>query len=186
MTPREAARALLRDRLVAAEQVIARDAAVLEHVGRGVVGADAELLLLVRDDEAGRALLDQERLDAGAPGRRVDRRPHHHALGAAAGGDEDLLAVEHPVVAVERRGGAHQRRIGAAARLGDRHRERSGRPTSRFCSGVPAACSAELPRPRFAAAHAHRVVAPRLAHGDQHAQHRHAGVVRRCARRCGS
>ena len=62
------------------------------------------------------------------PARLVDRRPHHDALGAAAGGDEDLLAVQHPLVAVEHGGGAHARRIGAAARLGDRHRQRQVAP----------------------------------------------------------
>jgi hypothetical protein len=46
-------------------------------------------------------------------------------------------------------GGLHLRRIGAAARLGDRHREREPFHFS-CCSGVPDARSAALPRPPFA------------------------------------
>ena len=41
-------------------------------------------------------------LIAARPWLAVERRPHHDQLGAVAGGDEDLLAVEHVLVAVER------------------------------------------------------------------------------------
>jgi hypothetical protein len=45
--------------------------------------------------------LDDERLDRLAALAAVKRGPHHDQLGAIAGGDEDLLAVEHVLLAVE-------------------------------------------------------------------------------------
>jgi len=67
----------LRD-LGAAEDVVERHPAVLEDERRRVRGPDAELVLDLGDVHAGRPRLDHERLDAGAAGGAVERRPHHH------------------------------------------------------------------------------------------------------------
>src|SRR5699024_285883 len=65
-----------------------------------------------------------ERLDGGAALALVDGRPHDDVVGTGAGGDEDLGAVEHVLVAVEPRRGGHGGRVGAEVGLGDGH----GRP----------------------------------------------------------
>ena len=61
-------------------------------------------------------------LIAARPCDAVERRPDDDQVGALAGGDVDLLAVEHVLVAVELRGGADRGRVRARLRLGDRHR----------------------------------------------------------------
>ena len=66
--------------------------------------------------------LDHERLDRGAALVAVERRPHDDEVGALAGGDVDLLAVEDVLVAVEDGGGADRGRVRARLGLGDRHR----------------------------------------------------------------
>jgi hypothetical protein len=50
----------------------------------------------------------------------VGHGEHHHEVGLVAAGDEDLLAVDDPVVAVAHRTGLDVARVGAGARLGDR------------------------------------------------------------------
>ena len=114
---------LLRVDVGAAEDVRLRDAAVLEHDRRGIRRADAELVIEPHDVHARRALRDEERLDRGAAERQIERRPHDDRVRALARGHEDLLAVEHPLLAVEARGRADRGRVGAGARLGDRHRD---------------------------------------------------------------
>ena len=106
--------------LLAAEQVLDRDAAVLEdHLG-GVRGADAELRLLLALAQAGGALADDEGgLAAGAEGR-VDGGDDDVDVGDAAVGDEDLGPVEDPLVAVALRGRLQALDVGAGLRLGDR------------------------------------------------------------------
>ena len=61
-------------------------------------------------------------LIAARPDGAVERRPDDDQVGAVAGGDEDLLAVEHVLVAVELGGGADRGRVRAGLGLGDRHR----------------------------------------------------------------
>ena len=106
----------------------------------------------------GRALGDHERLDRRPAELPVEGRPHHDGVGAVAGGDEDLLAVEDVLVAVEDRGRLDVRRVRAGAGLGDRHRRprrrrsaraaRRRRPRrSRSCRG-PAAASRAAARRR--------------------------------------
>ena len=108
---------------------------------------------------ARRAGLDDERLDAGAAGGLVDRRPHDDEAvrlveRALAAGAEDLGAVQHPVVAVahapwlviaaesEPQPGSV---IAIAAHFGLPSWKR---PRKRLrCSGVPAAATAAPPRP---------------------------------------
>ena len=89
---------------------------------RGVRSFDAELVLEALDRDAGVLARNDERLDRRAAHGLVQRRPHHDVGGARAGGDEDLLAVDHVLIAVERGGGRDRGRVGAEARLGDRHR----------------------------------------------------------------
>ncbi len=66
--------------------------------------------------------LDDERPDRRPAHGAVERGPDDDQVGAVAGGDEDLLAVEHVLVAVEVGGGADRGRVRARFRLGDRHR----------------------------------------------------------------
>ena len=63
-----------------------------------------------------------ERLDRRAAQALVEGRPHHDAVGALAGGDVDLLAVDDVLVAVLAGGGLDVRGVRAGAGLGDRHR----------------------------------------------------------------
>ena len=89
-------------------------------------GPKVDDFTIERDRDTGRSVLDDERLDAGTPGRLVDGRPHddesfgfHQRL--VSGGTEDLRAVQHPMVAVAHGGRLNRRRVRAAAGLGDRH-----------------------------------------------------------------
>ena len=63
------------------------------------------------------------------------------------GGDEDLLAVEHVLVAVQLRGGADRGRVRAGLRLGDRHRRPTCRRSARAARRSATEAIAELPRP---------------------------------------
>ena len=126
---REAARVL---DLGAAEQGLLGHAAVLEPERGGVRGADAQLVLQALEHQPGVGALDHERLDRRAALARVQRRPHHHQLGALPGGHVDLLAVEHPLVAVLDGRGADRRRVRPRLGLGDGHR----RPAARVELGL--------------------------------------------------
>ena len=53
------------------------------------------------------------------PQLRVDRRDHDVDVGDPAVGDEDLGAVEDPLVAIELRRGLQALDVGAGLRLGD-------------------------------------------------------------------
>jgi hypothetical protein len=101
-------------------------AAVLQqHLG-GVGGADAELALLLALAQAGGAGRDHEAGLAAMAEGRVDGGHDHVDAGDAAVGDEDLLAVQDPVVAVADGPGAEAGDVGAGARLGDRERAHLG------------------------------------------------------------
>ena len=71
-------------------------------------------------DRPGRALGHDERGLAAVAEVRVDGRDDDGHVGDAAVRDEDLGAVEHPLVAVQLGGGAQRAHVGAGARLGDR------------------------------------------------------------------
>ena len=117
-----ARKALLGLDVGAAEQVLLGDAAVLEaEVGR-VGRADPELVLEPVELQAGVVALDHERLDRGTSLLGIERRPHHDQVGAVTGGDEDLLAVEDILVAVESGGRADRGGVRSRVGLGDRHR----------------------------------------------------------------
>src|SRR4029450_4308895 len=86
--------------LGAAEEAVGGDAAVLQqHLG-GVGGADPELPLLLALAQAGRARRDHEAGRAAVAGGGGGGGHPQVDAGDAAVGDEDLLAVQDPVVAV--------------------------------------------------------------------------------------
>ena len=88
-----------------------------------------------------------ERLDRRPAQRLVERRPHHDVGGPRTGGDEDLLAVDDVLVAVEFGGRGHRGRVGAEARFGDRHRGPDSLPSRSSCSSVATPEIAALPSP---------------------------------------
>ena len=97
------------------------NAHVLEdHLG-GLRCADADLVLLLALREPGRVLGDDEGGLAAVAQVGVDGGHDHVHVGDAAVGDEDLGAVEHPLVGllVELGGGAQRLDVGAGAGLGD-------------------------------------------------------------------
>ena len=105
--------------LLAAEQVVARNAAVLEHDLGGLRRADAELGLLVTELQPGVVAGDDERCLPAVAERGVDGGDDHGHVGDAAVGDEGLGPVQDPVVAVALRGRAQRLDVGAGRRLGD-------------------------------------------------------------------
>ena len=111
---------------LAAEQVVVRDADVIEREARRLVAARAHLVLDLEDLEAGRAALDDERAVPVAAEGRVDRRPHDDPLGARRVRAEHLLPGEHPLVALLAGAGLDPGDVAAGARLGHRHRPPAG------------------------------------------------------------
>src|SRR5690606_29371945 len=103
------------------DQVLRRDAAVVERQLRGVRRQPAHLLQLAADGEPGRALLDDQQRDAvrpwftGADSRGDEVRAH-------AGGDVGLGAVDDVVVAVAAGRGAEVGHVGPAIWFGDGQR----------------------------------------------------------------
>ena len=108
-----------------AKHEVGRDTAVLKHdfIGR----AAAEHRDLALDDEAGRALLDDEGGDAALPRIAADAGHDDDEIGGAA--DPDLAAVQHPLIAVEHCPRLHRGRIAAGARFRDPDR-RDCRPAT--------------------------------------------------------
>src|SRR6201999_4495303 len=88
--PGAAALQLALQLLVAAEQVLGRDPAFVEHDLGGVGGADPELRLLLALGQPRRPLLDHEGGLAAGAERRVDGGDDDMDVGDAAVGDEDL------------------------------------------------------------------------------------------------
>ena len=113
IAPREPA---LRVDRRGAQEVLLGHPAVDEPERRGIGGADPELLVEALEDQPRVVALDDERLDRRAAPGAVERRPHDDQVGAVAGGDVDLLAVEHVVVAVEDRGRADRGGVRARPR----------------------------------------------------------------------
>ncbi len=182
-----AARALVRlHALIAAEQMIARDAAIAERERRRVGGADAELLLLPHHLKTRRAFFDDEAFDARAPGALVDRRPNYNCVALNAGGHEDLVAVQHPLVAIEPRCGLDRLGVGADVRLGDRHGEQLIAPARLLllrarCAKRCVAKSKPAPAAKGQAAEAQAAkdaVGRARRHRDEHLQRHHRRIVR--------
>ena len=96
-----------------------RDAAILEDKLGGGAAADTHLLLLLADAEAGVGLLDDEGADALGAEALVGHGDDDEHVGVAAVGDENLAAVEHPLVAVEDSGGLLTGGVGTGVGLGE-------------------------------------------------------------------
>ena len=113
---------LLVQLLLAAQQVLHRHAHVVQHHLGGVRGADADLVLLLALRVALAVLLDDERGLAAVAELGVHGGHDHGHVGDAAVGDEDLGAVQDPLVRglVELGGGAQRLDVGAGAGLGHR------------------------------------------------------------------
>src|SRR3954465_11711308 len=103
-----------------AEQVVGADAAVVEEDLAGRRALDPHLRLDPADLEARRVGLDDEGRDARVAGLRVGLGEDDVDVCDARVGDEAFAAVQHVLVALAPRLGAHRRRVGAGARLGQR------------------------------------------------------------------
>src|SRR4029450_2237602 len=84
-----------------------RDPDVVADGLGGGRAADAELVLVLADLEAGHGVLENEGADAPGPGLGVGDQVCREELSERAAGDEPLGAVEEVVVAVADRLGAH-------------------------------------------------------------------------------
>ncbi len=105
-----------------AEQVLGRHPHVLEgQLGR-VLGVLAELVQFAAPLEALHPALGHQQADAAVALAGVGLGGHDHEVGVDAVRDEGLGTVEHVVVAVADRGGAHPRQVRADPRLGHRQR----------------------------------------------------------------
>ena len=106
----------------APQQRLLGHATALEPERRRIRSTDPELVVEPLKLEPRIGALDDERADRGTPARAVERGPDDDELGALAGRHEDLLAVEHVLVAVEHSRRAYRSRVRAGLGLGDRHR----------------------------------------------------------------
>ncbi|MNQ68988.1 hypothetical protein D3C85_835640 [compost metagenome] len=88
-------------------------------VGRGL----AHLVELAAAAKACAVGLDHDQAHALGAGGRIGLAHQQHHVAAQAVADEDLAAVDDVVVAVAHGGGADRLHVGAAARLGDAHRQ---------------------------------------------------------------
>ena len=89
---------------------------------RGVLGVHPDLLQVAAALEAGHAALDDEQADAVVARVGVGPGGDDHQVGQDAVGDEGLLAVEDPVVAVADGGGPDALQVAAGSGLGHRDR----------------------------------------------------------------
>jgi hypothetical protein len=79
--------------------------AVVEEELAGGGGADAELVFLLADGEAGGFTLDEEGRDALIAGRGINRSEDDEEASFGGVGDPELAAVDHVIVTVETRVG---------------------------------------------------------------------------------
>ena len=112
-----------------AQQTVCGDAAVLHDQLTGGRTADAHLLFVLADREAGVGALHDESGDLlaglfGIPliGDDAGNGDDDKYIGKAGVGDEDLGAVEHPVIAIQHGNGLLALRVGAGTRLGEAER----------------------------------------------------------------
>src|SRR5205085_1066771 len=83
-----------------ADDVLRRHFDAIEDELRRARGADAHLVFLLADREAGKALLDDERGDALVARRRIRVREDHEYPRLGAVRDPHLAAVEDPLVSL--------------------------------------------------------------------------------------
>ena len=103
-----------------AEHVRFRHAAVFENQLAGGRRADAELVFLLADGEAGEVALDEERGDAVVAGLGIDGGEDDEESGFVAVGDPQLAAVEDVVAAFGVGAGRQRERVAAGAGFGER------------------------------------------------------------------
>ena len=89
-----------------AEQIGRRNDGVVEEQLGGVLGGQADLVELAATLEAWGAALDDEQAERPRAAVRVGACGDDHKVGHDAAGDEGLLPVEDPVVAIPAGGGA--------------------------------------------------------------------------------
>src|SRR5215471_16588419 len=105
--------------LLATEQVLRGNVAILEHQLRGFARPQAHLLFDLAAHESGRSFLDHERTMPGSPERGIHGCKNHHPVGLPAVGDEALASMEHPLGAVLATGRSDARDVAAGAGLGE-------------------------------------------------------------------
>ena len=111
---REHVRALVQ----AAEQILRRHAALLEHQLAGVGAAHAEFVELLRGRESGEGLFDDEGGDAALARLRIGLGIDDQHIGIRAIGDPHLMARETEMIAMLRSAQLHGGNVGAGAGLG--------------------------------------------------------------------
>ncbi|CDZ88896.1 hypothetical protein RHRU231_450063 [Rhodococcus ruber] len=128
--------------VLGSDEIRDRHAHTGERQFRSVGGTPAHLVQLARDGETRCALFDHEQRDTGGTGA-AGAHSGDDEIGAAAGGDVGLGAVDDVVIAVADGGGGQVPDVGAAAGFGDREgadeltREGRGNPLAdlRFVAG---------------------------------------------------
>ena len=100
------------------EQIVPGHAAILEEQFGGVGRMLADLVEIAPALEPGGPGIDQDQAGPLGALAGIGLGDHDHAIGVLAVGDVSLGAVDHPVVAFERGGGADALQIAARARLG--------------------------------------------------------------------
>src|SRR5262249_9434702 len=103
-----------------AEEVVCRHPTVVEEQLAGRRSLDPHLRLDPPDLEPRRVRLDHERRDSRVAGRRAGLRDDDVEPADPTARDEPLGAVDHVLVALEPRFGAHRSRVRARAGLGQR------------------------------------------------------------------
>ena len=103
-----------------AENSLARQLAVVEEELAGGGGADAELVFLAADGEAGRALFDEEGGDAAVALCGIEGGKNNEETGFARIGDPELAAIEAVAGAGEFGAGLEREGIGAGAGFRER------------------------------------------------------------------
>ena len=106
----------------AAEHVLERHFAVLEHQFSRVRAAHAQLVELLRHGETLEIFLDQEGGHAARAGVQVGFGVHHQSVGIRSVGDPHLGAVQHVAVALQVGTQFHADDVGTGIRLGHRQR----------------------------------------------------------------
>src|SRR5438105_7275948 len=94
-----------------AEDVRARDAALVEQQLAGAARADTELVLFFADGEPFDAALDEKRSDAAITGLRIHIREDDEEAGLVAVGDPQLASGDHPLAVALLRARRHRERV---------------------------------------------------------------------------